>query len=401
MKNKAKKTIVACFIGYIVQAIVVNFLPLLFVKLQSQYHIPLSQITVLITVNFLVQLMVDVLCVSFVDRIGYRISALLAHLFSAIGLALLAFLPDLLPSPFVGILICTVIYAIGGGLLEVIISPMVEACPTDHKEKAMSLLHSFYCWGHVGVVAISTLFFFVFGIENWKIMALLWALVPLCNAVFFLRVPIYTLQKEGEKGMSPSQLFRRKIFWLFLVMMLCAGASEQAVSQWASVFAESGLGVSKTIGDLAGPMAFAIFMGAARLLYGKYGERIRIDRFLLYSTIGCIACYLWIALIPIPILSLVGCALCGFTVGIMWPGIFSTASKTLPSGGTAMFAWLAVCGDLGCMAGPTVAGVVSEVSQNNLRIGICAAIVFPVLLLGALLLLQKKSHRNKNIHIFK
>jgi fucose permease len=226
-------------------------------------------------------------------------------------------------------------------------------------------------------------------------------LVPLCNAVFFLHVPIYTLQKEGEKGMSPSQLFHSKIFWLFLVMMLCAGASEQAVSQWASVFAESGLGVSKTIGDLAGPMAFATFMGAARLLYGKYGERISIDRFLLCSTIGCIACYLWIVLIPIPILSLVGCALCGFTVGIMWPGIFSTASKTLPSGGTAMFAWLAVCGDLGCMAGPTVAGVVSELSQNNLRIGICAAIVFPLLLLGALLLLQKKSRRKANIHTFK
>ncbi len=389
MPKHAKSTIRACFIGYIVQAIVVNFLPLLFVTMQTQYHIPLSQITVLITVNFAVQLTVDVICVKAVDRIGYRTSAVTAHLLASVGLASLAILPEIAPTPFVGLLISTVLYAIGGGLLEVVVSPMVEACPSEHKEKTMSLLHSFYCWGHVGVVAISTAFFAIFGIENWKIMALIWAAVPLGNALVFVRVPIYTLDADGAPSMSVKSLFSKKIFWVMLAMMLCAGASEQAVAQWASVFAEQGLGVSKTVGDLAGPMAFAALMGTSRLIYGKYGEKIRMDRFLKYSCAGCIACYLAIALIPVGAVALIGCAFCGFCVGILWPGTCSAAAKALPHGGTAMFAWLAVCGDIGCMAGPSVAGVVSEAFGNNLRIGILCAIGFPTLLL-LLQFLKKK-----------
>ncbi len=391
MQNKAQKTMVACFVGYVVQAIVNNFLPLLFVTMQTQYDIPLSQITALITVNFVVQLTVDVLCVSLVDRIGYRASAMIAHFLIALGLASLTFLPEFAPTPFVGLLCATTLYAIGGGLLEVIVSPMVEACPTANKEKAMSLLHSFYCWGHVGVVAVSTAFFAIVGIEHWRLMALIWALVPLSNGIAFAFVPIYSLSKEGEKGLSLKALFSRKIFWLFLLMMLCAGASEQAVSQWASTFAETGLGVSKTIGDLAGPMAFAVLMGTSRLIYGKYGEKMNINRWMLYSCIGCVGCYLWIALIPIPFLGLIGCALCGFCVGLMWPGTFSSAASTLRGGGTAMFALLAVCGDLGCMAGPSVAGFVSGAFQNNLRIGIFAAIGFPILLgISTLILMRKR-----------
>ncbi len=390
MQNKAQKTLTACFVGYIAQAIVNNFLPLLFVMMQTTYGIPLSQITALITVNFAVQILVDLLCVSLVDRIGYRASAMIAHLLIALGLSSLTFLPQLAPTPFVGLLCATTLYAIGGGLLEVIVSPMVEACPTAHKEKAMSLLHSFYCWGHVGVVLISTAFFAIFGIEHWKIMAWIWALVPFGNMIAFAVVPIYSLSKEGETGLPLKKLFSRKIFWLFLVMMLCAGASEQAVSQWASAFAETGLGVTKAVGDLAGPMAFAVLMGTARLLYGKYGEKMNINRWMIFSSIGCIACYLWIALIPIPVMGLIGCALCGFCVGLMWPGVFSSAAATLRGGGTAMFALLAVCGDLGCMAGPGVAGWASDTFQNNLRIGILSAIGFPCLLLICLLFLRQK-----------
>ena len=274
LKNAYNKTVTACFVGYIVQAIVNNFVPLLFLTFQKTYGIPLSQITLLVTFNFGIQLLVDLLSVAFVDKIGYRATMVIAHVTAALGLILLTILPDVMPSAFLGIVIAVMVYAIGGGLLEVVVSPVVEACPSDNKEKAMSMLHSFYCWGHVGVVVLSTLFFRVAGIENWKIMALFWALIPIVNAVVFTRVPIASLIAEGETGMNLKELFKQKIFWVLLIMMICAGASEQGVSQWASAFAEKGLGISKTAGDLAGPMMFAILMGRSPAFYGKYGDRI-------------------------------------------------------------------------------------------------------------------------------
>ena len=390
MKNQYNRTITACFVGYIVQAIVNNFVPLLFLTFQRTYEIPLSQITLLVTFNFGVQLLVDLLSVYFVDRIGYRASMVLAHLLAAAGLILLTFLPELLPSPFAGILIAVMVYAIGGGILEVLVSPVVEACPSDNKEKAMSMLHSFYCWGHVGVVLISTLFFYVFGIENWKILAAAWAVIPICDAFVFTRVPIAKLIEEGESGLRLRELFGIKIFWILLIMMVCAGASEQAVSQWASTFAEKGLGISKTAGDLAGPMAFAILMGASRAFYGKYGDRIHLDRFMIYSCCLCIASYLGISLSPNPLLSLFACAICGLSVGIMWPGTFSKASAALPRGGTAMFAFLALGGDLGCSGGPTLVGMVSSSLGDNLKMGVLAGVIFPVLLLTGIVLCRKQ-----------
>ena len=379
----------ACFIGYIVQAVVNNFVPLLFVVFQDSYHIPLSQITLLVTFNFGVQLLVDLLSVGFVDKIGYRASMIIAHVLSAAGLVFLTVLPEVMPSPFAGILIAVMIYAVGGGLLEVLVSPVVEACPSDNKEKTMSMLHSFYCWGHVGVVFLSTVFFQLFGTQNWKIMALIWAIIPACNAYVFTKVPIASLMEEGETGLKMNELFRIKIFWILLIMMVCAGASEQAVSQWASTFAEKGLGISKTLGDLAGPMAFAILMGTSRAFYGKYGDRINLDKFMIYSSCLCILAYLGVSLLPIPQLSLVACAICGLSVGIMWPGTFSKASAALPRGGTAMFALLALGGDLGCSGGPTLVGMVSSALGDNLKMGILAGIVFPVLLLTGVLLCRK------------
>ena len=384
MKKNYQITIYACFVGYVVQAIVNNFVPLLFLTFQKSYGIPLSQITMLVTINFGIQLLVDLLSAGFLDRIGYRAAIVLAHGCSVAGLVSLTILPDLFPNAFTGLLAAVVIYAVGGGLLEVLVSPIMEACPTDNKEKAMSLLHSFYCWGHVAVVLISTIFFRIFGISNWKIMALFWAIIPLLNGIVFAKAPIAALIEEGEKGMSLKELCRNKIFWIFMLMMTCAGASEQAVSQWASAFAEKGLGVSKTIGDLAGPMAFATLMGISRAYYGKYGDKIDLDRFMAYSGLLCILSYLCISLIPVPVLGLAGCAVCGLSVGIMWPGTFSKASASLKGGGTAMFALLALAGDLGCSGGPTLAGIVSGHFQDNLRIGILAAIIFPVVLLVGL-----------------
>ncbi len=395
MKDKYQKTMYACFAGYIVQAIVNNFVPLLFLTFESNYNIPLSQITMLITFNFGIQLIVDLLSTKFVDRIGYRVSIVMAHVFAAGGLIGLVVLPDLLPNAFAGLLIAVVIYAIGGGLIEVLISPIMESCPTENKEKAMSLLHSFYCWGHVGVVLLSTLFFKLCGIENWKILALIWAVIPIVNGIVFCKAPIASLIEDGETGMSLRDLCRNQMFWILMLMMVCAGASEQAVSQWASTFAEQGLGVTKTIGDLAGPMAFAILMGSARAFYGKFGEKIDLDKFMMGSSLLCVIAYLCISLSPSPLISLVGCAVCGLSVGIMWPGTFSKASATLKNGGTAMFALLALAGDVGCSGGPTLVGFVTGQMSNNLKLGILAGIVFPILLIVAEIVLKGRKNPEK------
>ena len=379
MKFTYKTTIFACFLGYIVQAIVNNFIPLLFVTLQDTYQIPLTQITVLVTINFSIQLLVDTLASVYMDRIGYRASGVIAHFCCAAGLILLTVLPNIM-DPFAGILFSIAVYAIGGGIIEVLVSPVMESCPTDNKEKAMSLLHSFYCWGHVGVVLISTLFFALAGIEKWRMLTLVWAIVPLVNVYIFSKTPIAPLISEGEKGMSIAELFASKAFWILVLMMICSGASEQAVGQWSSAFAEQGLGMTKAIGDLVGPMTFAVMMGLSRVFYGKYGDKIDLSRFMTASAILCVGAYLLISLSPWPALSVVGCALCGLTVGIMWPGTFSRAAVVLRRGGTAMFALLALAGDLGCSSGPTLVGIVSGVAGDNMKLGILAAIVFPLVM---------------------
>ena len=386
MNLSYKSTLAACYTGYVVQAVVNNFVPLLFLTFQDTYGISLSRITILITVNFLTQLIVDMLSAGFVDRAGYRASAVAAHAFAFAGLAGLAFLPDVTADPFAGLLISVVVYAVGGGLLEVLISPIVEALPTKNKEKSMSMLHSFYCWGHVAVVLLSTLFFLVFGIDSWKTLALLWALVPAANLVVFTKVPLYPLVSEDEEGIPLTGLIKRPVFWIFLVVMTCAGASEQAVSQWASSFAEQRLGVSKTIGDLAGPMLFAVCMGTYRFLYGLYGDKIALKKAMSGSALLCIASYFIISLSPAAALSLIGCGICGFSVGIMWPGTFSMAAASLKGGGTAMFAFFALAGDLGCSGGPSFVGMLSESSGKGLSFGILCSVVFPaVLLIGILL----------------
>lgn len=395
MKFNYKTTMYACFTGYIVQAIVNSFVPLLFVTFQKSYNIPLSRITLLITVNFAIQLIIDMLSAGFIDRIGYRASVIIAHICAIMGLGMLTFLPEMFENHFIGIIISVVIYAIGGGLIEVLISPIIEACPTDNKESTMSLLHSFYCWGCTGVVLVSTIFFKIFGIENWKILTLILLIIPVVNIILFAKVPIYSLHEEGECGFTMRELFREKIFWILMLMMLCAGASEQAVSQWASTFAEQGLGVSKALGDLIGPMLFSVLMGISRLIYGRYGERMDLDRFMRYSTILCIISYMCISLIRVPIIELIACGICGFSVGIMWPGTFSKASASIRRGGTVMFAMLALAGDLGCSGGPTLVGMVSSALDNNLRIGILSGIIFPIILILTLITIKKVSVNNR------
>ena len=396
MAKNYEKTIRACFIGYIVQAIVNNFAPLLFITFQTTYDIPLAQITTLITINFALQLMTDLAAAYFTDKIGYRASVLIAHTMAALGLIGLAVFPSVMPSPFVGLVMAVVLYAIGGGLLEVIVSPMVEACPSEHKDRTMSMLHSFYCWGSVGVILVSTLVFWLFGIQNWRILAALWAIVPIANGIAFINVPIISMEESTGESTPMSQLFKIKMFWIFIVLMCCAGASELVISQWASAFAEKALGISKSLGDLLGPTLFAVLMGLSRVIYGKYGDKIGLDRMMILSCALCVIAYLMIALFDSAVIGLTGIAISGFAVGIMWPGTYSKASGVMKGGGTAMFAFLALAGDLGCTSGPTFAGWTAAVFGDNLKVGILCATVFPAVMLMTLLMTRNSlAHKSQ------
>lgn len=387
--RKYQKTLVACYLGFVTQAIAANFAPLLFLTFQSTYGISLEKIALIPGVFYLTQLVIDLGATRFADKIGYRVCVVTSQVVSAAGLVLLAVLPGLLPVPFLGILIAVVLYAIGSGLVEVLVSPIVEACPFENKESRMSLLHSFYCWGAVGVILGSTLFFAVFGTEHWRILTLLWALVPLVNVFQFLTCPIERLVEEDE-GLPPRKLLRLPLLWMMILLMVCAGAAEASMAQWASAFTESALGVSKTVGDLAGPCLFAAFMGLSRLLYGTMGEKWDLTRAMLGSGVLCVACYLVASLAPWPVLGLAGCALCGFSVGILWPGAISLSSRKCPKGGTAMFAFLALAGDLGGTVGPAAVGTLAELAGDDLKTGLLAATIFPVLLVGTLLALHRR-----------
>lgn len=387
MKEKYQKTLLACYLGFITQAIAANFAPLLFLTFHKSFGIPLGKIALISTVFFFTQLLVDVLCTNVVDRIGYRKCIVASEIFSAVGLVCLAVLPDLLPDAFAGILISVVIYATGSGLIEVLCSPIVEACPFEHKESVMSLLHSFYCWGSVGVIVLSTLFFAVFGIVYWRVAACIWAIVPLYNVYNFMTCPIEHLVEDGE-GLSVTGLLRLPMFWVSIVLMICAGASELSMAQWASAYAESALGLNKTLGDLVGPCLFAIMMGLSRTIYGKYGERIDLMRYMIGSGILCLVCYLAASFSGNPMIGLLGCVVCGFSVGIMWPGTISISSKTIPVGGTAMFALLAMAGDLGGSIGPGIVGIVTQNAGDNLRRGLLAGCVFPIVLVIAIVILR-------------
>ncbi|MFR3687058.1 MAG: MFS transporter [Enterococcus sp.] len=385
-----KKTLIACYLGFVTQAISANFAPLLFLTFKSTYGITLEKIAMIPLVFYLAQLLIDLAATRFADKIGYRTCVVASQVLSAVGLMSMAFLPELLSVPFVGILISVVLYAIGSGLIEVLVSPIVEACPFDNKDGMMSLLHSFYCWGAMGVILGSTLFFAVFGLENWKILTIIWALVPLYNTINFIKCPIERLVEEG-KSMRIGQLLRLPLFWLIIILMICSGASEATMAQWASAFTESALGVSKTVGDLAGPGLFAMLMGISRMMYGRFSKELNLVKVMLVCGTMCAVCYLVASLSASPVLGLAGCAFCGLSVGIMWPGSISISSQKCPRGGTAMFAFLALAGDLGAMASPAMVGSLSEAAGGNLKTGLLVATVFPVVLALVLLVLKKNA----------
>ncbi len=387
-----KKTLVACYLGFVTQAITANFTPLLFLTFKNTYGIGFEKIALIPMVFYFTQLLIDFAAAKFVDKIGYRVCVVSSQVLSAAGLVLMAVLPELFPVPFAGILIAVVLYAIGSGLVEVLVSPIVEACPFENKGGMMSLLHSFYCWGAVAVILGSTLFFTVFGIENWKILTVLWAIIPFWNAFNFMFCPIERLVEEDQR-MRTSQLLKLPLFWLLILLMICAGASEASMAQWASAFTESAMGVSKTVGDLAGPCLFAVFMGISRIVYGKLSEKLDLTKTMLACGGLCVLCYLTASLSAIPIIGLAGCALCGVSVGIMWPGTISISSQKCPRGGTAMFAFLALAGDLGATVSPSLVGGISNMAGGNLKAGLFAATAFPLLLIFGLIFLHRKFNK--------
>ena len=387
-QRKYKKTLTACYLGFVTQAISANYAPLLFLIFKNTYGISLKKIAMIPMVFYLTQLLIDLAATKFADKIGYRTCVVASQILSALGLILMAVLPEVLRAPFAGILISVVFYAVGSGLIEVLVSPIVEACPFENKDGMMSLLHSFYCWGAMGVILGSTLFFAVFGVEAWNILTFIWASVPLYNTFNFISCPIEQLLEHG-KSMLIGNLIRTPLFWLLIILMVCSGASEATMAQWASAFTESAVGVSKTVGDLAGPCLFALLMGISRMLYGKFSNKLDLTRVMLICGMMCTCCYLLASLSTLPVLELSGCALCGLAVGIMWPGSISISSQKCPTGGTAMFAFLALAGDFGAMVSPAMVGNLAEMAGGNLKTGLFVATVFPVVLVFGLLILKK------------
>lgn len=394
-KPNYRRTLRACYLGYVTQAICANFAPLLFLTFRKTYGISLGEIALIPSVFFLTQLLVDFASAEFVDKIGYRTCVVVSHILSAAGLGMLAFLPDLLPSPFAGILISVMVYAVSSGLIEVLVSPIVEACPFENKESRMSLLHSFYCWGVVAVVLGSTLFFALFGLEHWRILTLLWALVPFCNIFNFLTCPIERLVENGN-GLGVRNLLRLPVFWVLILLMACSGAAESAMAQWASAFMEAAIGLPKTLGDLAGPCLFAVFMGLSRVLCAGMSHKIELRKLMLLCGVLCTGGYLLASLTAAPVLGVTGCALCGFSVGIMWPGTISISSRSCPAGGTAMFAFLALAGDLGGTIGPMSVGVVADLADGDLKKGLLIAAAFPITLVAGMAGLKKMGSRKRS-----
>lgn len=388
-----KHTALSCFLGYICQSVTINFAPLLFLTFSSEFNIPMSSITALITVNFAFQFLTDLLCPKFVDKIGYRAAMLLAHGLCASGLLLLPILPTVFGG-FAGLLSATILYAVGGGLLEVIASPIIESCPLDNKTSLVSILHSFYCWGILITVLVSTAFFAIFGIENWGILSFVWAILPLANMVFiyFLPMPSPPPVEKGKTDLKT--VFSRGIFWIFLAMMFSSGASEMAIQQWASTFTELAIGVDKTLGDLLGVCGYAVMMGSARILYSKFASKISQKVALLISGVLTLLCYLAISLSSSPVIGFAGCILCGFAVGIFWPCTFSLATSKMPGCTTSMFALLSLAGDIGCTTGPTVAGFVADAAGGDLKIGILVSAIFPLFMLAALSMLALKKKQS-------
>lgn len=396
MKLNFKHTQVACWLGYVSQAITASFLPLLFVRMEKEFGFSLEKLTLIITLTFFAEIIIDVISPFLVKLMGYRKTLVIGNLCSVVGIAGLAFFPDMMSNAYIGILLCTVFYSVGGGVDEVLVSPVVEACPTKNKERAMGILHSAFCFGCAGVVLLSTVYFHFFGIENWRTLAILWSIIPLFNSLLFCFVPIRTIEEEKGKGKF-IDIFKNPLFWLFGIGMFCAGASELSISQWSSAFAEMGLHVSKTVGDLLGPCAFALLMGISRLVYAAVNHKFDIRKILIASSFFGIIFYFVAAFASNPFVALIGCCMCGVAVAPLWPGTFSLSAKHIPNASTTMFAVYALAGDLGCTIGPSVVGFVSGAFGDDISKGLACATIFPIIMIFGISIVKMITDKKEKV----
>ncbi len=390
--NNYKFTVFGSYVGYLVQGVILSFLPLLYVQFNKEFSISYDVISVVISITFLLQLCIDYFAAKFVDRIGYRKCLVASCIFSTIGLALLGILPYYI-NPVAGIIIAVVFYSTGCGLIEVLVSPLVESCPTKNKTAHMCLLHSFYCWGLLFTVLVSTAFFAVFGIENWRWLAICWAFLPFVNTFIFLFCPIYK-QTETSEGTSIKQLLKNKTVWLIIILMLLGGSAEVSISQWMSVFVEQGLGIPKDYCDLLGTCIFAACMGISRVVFGLLSSKISLKKILLGAAAVTIAGYLLIGFSPNAVLSIIGCALCGFSTALLWPATLSLGAQIMPDTGTSLFGLMALGGDAGCIIGPALVGFVA--AKSSVSTGILSGIGCPIALFVIYLLMVLKKTPNSS-----
>lgn len=386
-----KSTIRACYIGNLVGALVTNLSPLLFVILMGSYNLSFEQVGRLVLINFFTQIIADLAFSKPVDTYGVRPFITLGHALVFIGFVMFAFSPRLFPhSPYTGLMLATVVFSCGGGLLELLLSAIVQAVPSDAKAAAMSLLHSFYAWGFIVVVVLTFLMLKLFGSANWPWLFLIWSLVPLFNFFNFLRVPLPPQVPDEHR--TSTRVLASTPFFIFVVLGIAlGGAAEVSMSQWTSAYAETTLGLSKQTGDLLGLCLFAGLLGLGRVLYGTYGKRFDIWRVMFLGSLFAAGCYLVAALSQHPIVSLVACAFCGLGVALLWPGSVTNAAHRFPFAGASMFAILAAGGDTGAAVGPWLLGLIADQIPTDfplspLRVGMVIGTLFPLAMAGCLLI---------------
>ena len=402
-----KSTIAACYIGSFVQAIIVNTTPILFIPLREQFGLTFQQMGLLVLINFISQVGCDILFSNAIDKYGFRRFVVAAHGLAVVGLVLFAASPLLFDRPFAGFVTATIIFSGSGGLLELLLSPIVNAIPTDEKAGAMSVLHSFYSWGQAAVILLTTVLLFVFGRAWWQWIILIWTLVPLFNFFFLMRVPFApNVPEEQRQGMD--KILLKPFFIAALATILCGAAAELCISQWASAYLEEAMRLPKVVGDVGGVCLFAVMMGVGRLFYGMYGKKINVSLMMLIGTVGAAACYITVALSGTAVLSLLACGLCGLCVSLLWPGTLVVASEHYPLAGAWMFAILAA-GDIGASAGPWLMGVVAEQAhrlpflsglltqgmspdQLGLRAAMLVSALFPIIAFFCLRWMRKRTH---------
>lgn len=402
-------TTISCFVGIFCQAVSSNITAILFIPLMTLYGLSYVHLGLLVGINFTTQVLVDIIASRLVDRYGFRVFVLPSDILAVIGLVLFGLTPVLFDNILTGLVFSTIIFSASCGLQEVMLSPIVNAIPHNDKGPAMALMHSFYAWGQVATIIITTLFLFFFGIENWQVIVFLWALVPLVNFFMFLAAPFPGVIHENQR-MTMRDLILKPFYLVALLAIMGGAATELVMNQWSSTFSEKVLELPKVTGDILGMCGFAVFLGLGRVLYGRYGSKINMNNVLVGSAAAAVVCYIAVAISPLPAISLAACAVCGLAASLLWPGTLVITAEKYPLAGAWIFAILAAAGDIGAASGPFAAGVITDLTrqmpsilqfaaslqllpdQFAIRIAILLSAIFPLFTLACHWFLKQRQH---------